>query len=398
MTTFWIWFGFFFSFGILLIIARKSLWLGLIIASYVLGLFSLSFYELWELTLKTFSNPSIILLAIAVGLIPIIGGAMESGGLMDDLVNNLRMKRRSLMAFSSAFVGLLPMPGGALLSAPLIEKGGKTVSNENKTAINVWYRHVFLLIYPLGMLLATTAMAEVNLYTVILYLIPGFVLMLVLGYFLLLTKVNQDNMPASSPDLKKLFISTMVIVIAPVIHFSLLSIFENLIQEIPLVIGVSVSIVLAFYFAKLPFREIYTISKKMKPWNFALIIIGMFLLLNIFKASDTSGVIAEASFSKPSLLVGVGFLLGFATGRVQVPISILLPIYLAQFGNHAMTPWIFAVMFFAIYQGYVISPVHPCISVSLEYFKTELKDFYKLLVMPALICLAVVWVVAVLSF
>jgi uncharacterized protein len=397
MTTFWIWFGFFFSFVILLIIARKSLWLGLIIASYVLGLFSLSFNELLELTKETLTNPSTILLAIAVGLIPIIGGAMESGGLMDDLVNNLRLKRRSLMAFSSAFVGLLPMPGGALLSAPLIEKGGKTVSNENKSAINVWYRHVFLLIYPLGMLLATTAMAEVNLYTVILYLMPGFVLMLVLGYFFLLTKVNQNDMPASSPDLKKLFISAIVIVIAPVVHFGLLSIFGNIIQEIPLVIGVSVSIVLAFYFGKLPIRDLLPISKKMKPWNFALIIIGMFLLLNIFKASATSTVIADASFSKPFLLVGVGFLLGFATGRVQVPISILLPIYLAQFGNHAMTPWIFAVMFFAVYQGYVISPVHPCVSVSLEYFKTGLKDFYKLAAVPALIGLLFVWIVAVVT-
>ena len=58
----------------------------------------------------------------------------------------------------------------------------------------------------------------------------------------------------------------------------------------------------------------------------------MFLFLNIFKASETSRVIADASFSKVFLVVGIGALLGFATGRVQVPISILLPIYLAQFG------------------------------------------------------------------
>ena len=193
MSVFWIWFGFFFSFTLLVIIARKNLWLGLIIASYVLGIFSLSFFELWEQTLKTITDPSIILLAIAVGLIPVIGGAMERSGLMDDLVNNLRLKKRPLMAFASSFVGLLPMPGGALLSAPLIEKSGGDVSNENKAAINVWYRHVFLLIYPLGMLLATTSMAKVNLYTVILYLIPGFVLMQILGYFFLLIKVKETN-------------------------------------------------------------------------------------------------------------------------------------------------------------------------------------------------------------
>ena len=190
----------------------------------------------------------------------------------------------------------------------------------------------------------------------------------------------------------------MVIVIAPVIHFSLTVMFKNVIQEIPLMIGVSASIFLAFYFGKIPLKDLSIISKKMKPWNFSLIIIGMFLLLNIFKASDTSRVIADANFSKTFLLVGVGFVLGFATGRVQVPISILLPIYLTQFGANAMTPWVFMVTFFAIYQGYVISPVHPCVSVSLEYFKTELKDFYKLLFVPAVICLVIAVVAAFFTF
>ena len=157
-----IWFGFFLSVVLLIIIAQKNLWLGLIIASYTLGVFSLSFMDMWQQSVNTLTDPSIVLLAIAVGLIPIIGGAMERAGLMDDLVKNVRLKSRSLMAFSSAFVGLLPMPGGALLSAPLIEKGSKTTSNEKKTAINVWFRHLLLLIYPLGMLLATTKMAAIN--------------------------------------------------------------------------------------------------------------------------------------------------------------------------------------------------------------------------------------------
>ena len=398
MTTFWIWFGFFFSLGLLLVIARKNLWLGLVIAAYVLGLFSLSFTQLWEQTYKTLSDPSILLLAFAVGLIPLIGGIMEQGGLMDDLVNNLRLKRRSLMAFSSAFVGLLPMPGGALLSAPLIDRGGKTVSPQNKTAINVWFRHVLLLIYPLGMLLATTAMAKVNLYTVILYLLPGFVLMLILGYVFLLSNIKNEKNIQNPVSLKKLLIPIMVIIVAPLIHFILMSFFKNIIQEIPLVIGVLTSIVLAFYFGKISWKELRPIAVKMKPWNFALIILGMFLFLNIFKASDTSIVIAEASFSKVFLVVGIGALLGFATGRVQVPISILLPIYLAQFGIDAMTPLIFAVMFFATYQGYIVSPVHPCISVSLEYFKTGLKDFYKLTALPAIISLIFVWILAMILF
>ncbi|NOZ61147.1 MAG: DUF401 family protein, partial [Calditrichaeota bacterium] len=181
-----IWFGFFLSFLVILLVSRKSLWLALVIGSYLLGIFSLSVAQMLRLTWQTLSDPSVLLLAMSVGIIPVIGGIMQQSGLMDDFVNNLPFSQKTVMVFSAAFVGMLPMPGGALLSAPLIEKSGEGVSAARKAAINVWYRHVLLLIYPLGMLLATTAMAKVNLYHVVLYLLPGFALMMLSGSLFLL--------------------------------------------------------------------------------------------------------------------------------------------------------------------------------------------------------------------
>ncbi len=389
-----IWFGFFLSFLTILIVARKSLWLALVIGSYLLGIFSLSVADLLHLTWQTISDPSVLLLAISVGIIPVIGGLMRQSGLMDDFVTNLPFSQKTVMVFSAAFVGMLPMPGGALLSAPLIEKSGDGVSAPRKAAINVWYRHVLLLIYPLGMLLATTAMAKVNLYQVVLYLLPGFALMMLSGSLFLLRHFPENNHRPKKFDAKKFSVPVIIILIAPALHFSLMSIFPKLIQEIPLLIGVSVSLALAILAAKMSSRNIFVVARKMKPWNFALIIIGMFLLLNIFTASETSRVIAEAGFSKLFLMVGMGFVLGLATGRVQVPISILLPIIIAQFGAGAITPLSFAVMFFAIYQGYIISPVHPCVLVTLEYFHSDLKPFFKLLILPIIVSMIFVASVA----
>ena len=393
-----IWFGFFLSLGLLLIIARKNLWLGLIISAYTLGIFSLSFFELWKHTVSTFTDPSILLLALSVGLIPQIGGTMELGGLTEDLVNNLKMKPKSFIAFTPAFFGMLPIPGGALLSAPLIDHSSDKISNKLKSAVNIWFRHVFLLIYPLGILLATTKMANLNLYTIALYLIPGFLLMSVLGYFILLRNIDNKTEKQKQVNSRKLLIPVFVIVIAPIVHLLGIVFFKDVIQEIPLLIGVSLSLCFATLATKLNLSDMKKIALKMKPWNFALIIMGMFLFLNIFKASETSRVIAEASFSKTFLTVGIGFLLGFTTGRVQVPISIILPIYLVQFGPNTMTPVAFAIMFFAIYQGYIISPVHPCVAVTLTYFNTDLKEMYKLLSIPALTCLAVAWIVSGILF
>ena len=120
----------------------------------------------------------------------------------------------------------------------------------------------------------------------------------------------------------------------------------------------------------------------------------MFLFLNIFKASDTPGVFEVLNVPKLFLLIVIGFLLGFATGRVQLPVSILLPVYLAKYGVTFMTPVSFGIMFFSVYIGYLISPVHPCVAGSLTYFHTSLKNTVKHMIPPATIGLIAVFLVA----
>lgn len=386
------WIGFLLSLFLLLVISRRSLWAGLVIAAFTLGIFTLPVHRIWQEVYVTLTDPSILLLSLGVGLIPMIGGSMELSGLMDELVSNLRIGKRLFSAFSPAFLGMLPIPGGALLSAPLLKKAGEGIPDVEKSAINVWFRHILILIYPLGTLLAAAKMAHLNLYVVMLYLIPGFILMFILGYFFLLKDIRGEIDYGSDFRLKGLLIPVMVILVAPVIHFSLITIFPEVLPEIFLVVGVGVSLILALSFGNLRWEQILLVWRKTGPWKFSLIIIGMFLFLNIFKASDASRVIAEFTVSRTLLLVGIGSILGFLTGRVQVPVSILLPIYYSKYGTNVITPSVFALMYFSIYMGYVISPVHPCVSVSLEFFKVELKDFFKLLIIPVLISLCIAFI------
>lgn len=333
---------------------------------------------------NTLTDPSILLLAIAVGIIPLIGGVMEIAGQMDDIIDNLKIKKKSFLAFSPAFIGMLPMPGGALLSAPLVKKGGECVANDKKSAINVWFRHVLILIYPLGTLLVTTKMAEINLYKTMLYVFTPFLLMLILGYIFLLKGIEGKSSYKSQRNKKKLGIAIGIILVAPLIHFSLMTIFKNINQEIFLLIGVCVSLILAIYFGKICFKKVKIVSKKMKPLKYALIIIGMFLFLNIFKASAIPKEIAGLELPKSIFLTFLAFFLGFATGRVQLPISIMLPIYISQQENNAITPFPFSIMYFSIFFGYVISPVHPCVSVSLEFFNVKYIDMLKKLIIPTI--------------
>jgi integral membrane protein (TIGR00529 family) len=390
-----IWLGFLISLTLMIIIARKNLWLGFIIGALVLGVFNLSFKEILSEIQNTLTDPSILLLALAVGLIPLIGGTLEDSGLMDDLVNNIKMKRKLFLMFGPAFLGMLPMPGGALLSAPLVLRAGLDISGDKYTAINVWFRHTLILIYPLGDLLVTTKMANLNLYIAMLYLIPGFVLMVILGYVFLLRGIDGRLPQEGKFNLKKFFAPFGIILSAPIIHIVLMSIFKNLMYEVSLTIAVLTSLMLAFYFGKLKVKSIKPIVAKMKPWKFFLIIIGMFLFLNIFQVSNISKVIADIVFCKSFLIVGIAAFLGFVTGRVQMPFAILLPIYYSKFGSGAITYLVFGVMFFSTFMGYIISPIHPCVSVSLEFFGAGIKDFFKQLALPVAISLFAALVVSV---
>lgn len=388
------WLGFLVSLVIMIAVARKNIWLGFIVGALILGFVNLTPSKILLEIKSTLIDPSILLLGVAVGLIPLIGGVLEESGMMEALFKNLKLRRKLFLIFGPAFLGMLPMPGGALLSAPLLLRAGEDITDKQYTAINVWFRHALILIYPLGALLVTSKMAGLYLYKALLYLIPGFVIMIVLGWIFLLRGIDGNLHTQHKIDLRALLTPIGIIITAPLIHLILMTLFPNILSEIPLIIGVSCSLILGLVLGKIKMKELLPLSRKMKPWKYFLIIIGMFLFLNIFQASNMSRIIAEIAFSKSFTIVLIAAFLGFVTGRVQMPFAIVLPIFYSRFGTDAMSYLVFALMFFSTYMGYIISPIHPCVSVSLEFFGSSLKDFYKKLTAPTLISLLTAFLIA----
>lgn len=386
-----IWIGFLTSLAAILVISRKNLALGLACGAITLGLFALSPGLLWDRILFTLTQPSVILLTLAMGVVPLIGGTMKESGQVDDLVNNLRIKKRYLLAVSAALMGLLPMPGGALLSAPILEKGGQGVKTDLLCAINNYFRHLFILIYPLcPALIVSAQITGLDVYYAILYLLPGFAIALVLGYIFFLRRVNGRQDYTESFSWFRLFIPLIVIFSAPVLDFTLKRLFS--LGALATLIGVTVGLSLSC--ALSPNRiNLKKIAMHMKPWNFALIILGMFLYLHIFQESDAGQIISELPFPPLILSVTAGFLLSLLTGRVQLPASIIFPVYLATVDHVSL--FMFALIYIAIYFGYIISPIHPCLVVTCEYFNVPIKSMMLRLAAPTIIMFLLVFVTAI---
>jgi integral membrane protein (TIGR00529 family) len=385
------WAGFLISLASILILSRKNLGLALIGGAIILGLMTLPPINVLQRIIFTVTTPSVLLLALAMGTIPLLGGTMKQSGQIDALVNNIRLNKRFLLPFAAALMGLLPMPGGALLSAPILERGGSGVSDSLKATINNWFRHLFILVYPLNPALIVAAqICNLDVYRTLVYLVPVLLLSLLLGYIFYLRQVHGRPAYTGTFSWRALVVPLLVILAAPLLDFGLKRLFGwgAVATVIGVVSGLTLSVVFSRKRLNLP-----VIIKETKPWNFGLIILGMFLYLHIFEVSEARNLLVGLPLPPLILAVVAGFSLGIVTGRVQLPASIIFPVYLATVEQVDLT--VFALIYTAVYFGYIISPVHPCLVVTCEYFGVPLAKIIKSLAWPTLLVFVSVLLVAV---
>lgn len=374
------------SLAVIIIISRRSLAFGIIAGALVLGVVTLPFKTFLDRLVVTCTDYEILAMSVAVGIIPLIGGAMKKSGQIDSLVENVRIRQKHMLAFAPALMGLLPMPGGALLSAPIMERSGHGVPPNIVATANNWFRHMFLFVYPLApALIVLSAITNLDLYLCILYVLPFTIIATVIGYMFFLRSVKGDIIGKNGFSLKGLLIPLTVISSAPLLDFILKKFFGlgNTATLIGVAVGLTLSLALSA--VKLPLGNLV---KEMKPWNFALIIHGMFLYLHIFEKTDIGQSIAELPLPPLMLAIVAGFALGFLTGRVHLPGSIVFPVYLTGVGS--ITPFVFALIYIAIYFGYINSPVHPCLVVTCEYFHISIRDMLKKLALPTALIMALI--------
>ncbi|MHA1508236.1 MAG: DUF401 family protein [Promethearchaeota archaeon] len=376
------WLSFIIVIGIVMALSKYEL--GIILTLGALGFAILSGVDFLQSLINVITDLSILALIVIMVLIPILGGIMEESGLMMEMIQKMRISKKSSLMMIPALFGLLPVPGGALMSAPIVQQIDAEENANVKVSINVWYRHMLILIYPVSSaLIIASKLTNINLYILVLGLLPALIVMWLIGYITLVRNVSPYT-EQGERDLKRAFLNLLPILIAPVFDFVGRTFFNFAVPEIFLLLGLVISIWLALKFGKMKVSSIKTISKKMKIWRFPLIIFSMFLFLEVFVLSGAPEEIASVDLSV-FLLILIGFFLGFGTGRIQLPISILIPIYLAQFTVLTMPLLDFIFIYTSIFLGYLITPLHPCVAYSTEYFKTDFVKVAKILGKPIFI-------------
>jgi integral membrane protein (TIGR00529 family) len=386
------WLSFIIIISLVMVLSKYEL--GVILSLGAVGFAILAGANIVQSLINVVTDPTILLLIIIVTLIPVLGGIMEESGLMMEMIQKMRVSRKASLMIIPALFGLLPVPGGALMSAPIVEQIDSEEESSKKVSINVWYRHMLILIYPLSSsLILASILTNINLYMIVLGLLPCLIIMWVVGYFTLVKDISPFS-EQGERDLKRAFHNMLPIIIAPIIDFIGRTFFDLRVPEIFLLVALSFSVLLALRFGNMKFSGIKSISKRMKIWRFPLIIFSMFIFLEVFILSGAPEEIASLNLSV-FLLILIGFFLGFATGRIQLPVSILIPIYLVQNAVLTMPLLDFIFIYVSISLGYLITPIHPCVSYSTDYFETDFKKVVKTLGKPIifsfLILIGVYW-------
>ena len=389
------WLAFGVSLLVLLVLAQRNLWLALAFGAAILGLWTSPPPQLPGIWAKVLADPGVWALIYAAGVIPLIGAALQAGDLLSGLVARLPGGRRTAYVLVPALFGLLPVPGGALFSAPFLEElgGGKP---EERAAANVWFRHILLLFYPLSAALLTGAkLAGLDLWTAILWQLPWALFLLGVGAVFLLPPFSGPKRREGAAKGDQRFGRGLgVLLLVPLFDLGLRKMVALPAPEVSTAISLTLGLLSALLVGP-GLRAFPKLIGQSKPWRFSLIVVGVFLYLGAFQASGLPRAMASLPVPLAFLVLGLSLLMGVATGRQQAALSVAIPVYLAA--GHSLDGLRFSMIYQACYLGYLLSPLHPCLAVSVEYAKAGLLGTWRRLLLPSVVVLAAVATIGLLS-
>lgn len=333
---------------------------------------------------ETLSLFGIIILVLYLGNLLQLKGNFKK---MVDSFKNLIPEPRLILALPSSFIGLLPMIGGALMSAPIVEEAGQRwkLTPAWKTFLNYWFRHIWEYSWPLyvNMILAS-AILQIPIKRIATVQFPFTVLAAILGLIILFKHVHRlPDEKTGGKFLKSLL--NLILSIWPIF----LVIVLIFVFKFSMLLALAATAFLTQIFFRMDFRERSRILWQSISLKTLFLIASVMVFKRILEVSgaleSVTGVFQSEGISAYLLLFAVPFFLGLLTGVNHAYVGISFPILLPIFGSE--NPDMVLVMFAYVsgFVGILLSPAHLCLVLTLDYFKAELRDVYKILLWPSVV-------------
>jgi len=391
--------GIVFSVIIILMYRKVSLWLSLLLSTFLLGiLFRLPLSKIsMDIVASIIDTKTLFLVGAFVSIL-FFSNLLKETGRMNQIMEGFQSTLkdvRLVIALLPAIIGLMPIAGGALVSAPMVVDGSDELklTPERRTFINYWFRHLWeyvLPTYPALVLAASLIGIPVRkLCWLNLPLTPAAILSgILVGYW----GVSKSAKEYKNLSGRRAF-SILMKNLTPLL-FALI-----------LVVGFKMELVYAFGITIAGMILIFRINRKtiLKGFKDSIgveLLLGVAFVMGFKRVLESSQAIPAvsevlSSLGIPLWLIAmlVPLLVGVVTGVTIAPIGIGFPILIPLLHDHPDFLYYMALAFAGGIGGVLLSPLHLCLILTKEYFRADWKGVYQLVWFPvvSILLAGLVW-------
>ena len=340
---------------------------------------SRSFEKLWVAFTETLTMQRTWDLLLCLYFVMCLEVELRKSGSLHGMVVTLRnifSSNKVTLAFMPAFLGLLPSLGGARFSAPIVQEAseGIAVDDEQKSAINLWFRHIFEFSNPLmpGVILAC-GIANVSIGDLIDQVGWVTILCFVLGWIFLIVplKITDPEKATNTQHDRSIDWKSLILAFGPIVTSFLLIVAFDVQAALAMGLVVVAFIPLYFWFKRpISVKSVFTESlDKQLFFNVVCILYFIQLLTVIGTLDEIVNVFNNSALPKAVIIACLSFIFGVMTGMGQGYIAIVMPIVALMAPGNIVLVGIAMVYGMA---GQMVTPTHLCILVTVEYFKSRL--------------------------
>ncbi|WP_293185930.1 DUF401 family protein [Parasutterella sp.] len=340
---------------------------------------SRSFEKLWVAFTETLTMQRTWDLLLCLYFVMCLEVELRKSGSLHGMVVTLRnifSSNKVTLAFMPAFLGLLPSLGGARFSAPIVQEAseGIAVDDEQKSAINLWFRHIFEFSNPLmpGVILAC-GIANVSIGDLIDQVGWVTILCFVLGWIFLIVplKITDPEKAMNTQHDRTIDWKSLILAFGPIVTSFLLIVAFDVQAALAMGLVVVAFIPLYFWFKRpISVKSVFTESLDKKLFfNVVCILYFIQLLTVIGTLDEIVNVFNNSALPQAVIIACLSFIFGVMTGMGQGYIAIVMPIVALMAPGNIVLVGIAMVYGMA---GQMVTPTHLCILVTVEYFKSRL--------------------------
>ncbi len=364
-------------------------------------------------------DPETLDLALIVAIITGLAGLLNRYSFFDKMVNALRSvlgNDRLTLMLVPGLIGSMPMVGGAIVSAPIADQLGErlNLSAQRRSAANNIFRHSWYFVFPfMPTFILTTRLAGITVQELLLMQWPLAAAMLLAGYYFILVRPES---PDTGPDEEILngaggedsgtraaAARDFVKYSSPILLSLLLYLGLGIHLAFSLALGLGLALVLLHFVQRHPDFSLSAFPVQfLQDVNYE--IAGAMVAIMVFRAAIDQTATFDILMSGmldvgiPLVLItgGLAAVMGFVSASHSSTIAVVIPVMapMAAETGEPVAMYVMVAYCFA-FLAYLISPLHLCQILTNDYFDVALLQVYRIY-LPVLLSVAVTAIAVVL--